>query len=519
MDRGMSLFRGNLYPFQQEHIAQAYLRAVDGNLQVAFNWETGLGKSVAALQTAALLFEDGLADLVVLVCERNKLYEWEEDVRKFTSLTPRIHHGSTRKTKLAKEGLPDVLISTYETYKADLAQITKSGRSKVIRPHYFLDELIASKRKPFIIFDEADKLRNRKSGLYKSFFFALKELRKVHPTLPVAMLTATPISKDWENSFNILHMLAPDETPNVTTFEKTYVRTRNMFGKAIFYTERMKDFRDDVSGLILTKRKTDPDVMDQFPKKTERAAWISLDTEQKKLYDLVSGLDMPGCLTVLRQVCAHPASLVASDDKAGELSKILTEVLGADYLRSVPSAKTQWLVDYLTPIILDEGEKAVVFTFFGQSVLPLVADALRSVGIEVYCYHGSLSNGEKEHNKAMFKSGGPSVFLTSDAGAKGINLPEASHLIEYDMAPTFGLRDQRLNRISRIGAGGPTITIRSMIARKTVEVPLMQAMLKGNRQSDELLGSGMSGGNFMSAGAREMALLEGLEDYLEQQGA
>lgn len=513
----MGLFQGTLYPFQRDHIARAFLRANEGRLSVAFNWDTGLGKSVAALQTAALLLEDSLADLVILVCERNKLYEWKEDIERFTpSLKVRIHHGANRRKKLETEGLPDVLISTYETYKLDLIQLVQGPRAKVRRPNFLLDFIQASGRVPFVILDEADKVRNRKSALYKAFDASLKALRKQHPSLSVAFLTATPISKDWENSFNILRLLAPSEMPTVSEFEHDYVASRDIFGKAIFRGERMNAFTRQASELILTKRKTDPDVMNQFPKKTERAAWVTLHPDQKKLYDAVSEIDSPGALTVLRQICAHPASLAHSE---GKLSQLMVDAMGRDEILAIPSIKTQWLTEYLTPIILNEGEKAVVFTFFGQSVIPLIAQALESVGIMVHTYHGSLTDAEKERNKHLFKTGGPSVFLTSDAGAKGINLPEASHLVEYDMAPTFGLRDQRLNRVMRIGAGGPSVTIRSLIARDTVEVQLMRSMLKGNRQSDELLGSGMAGGNFMSASAREKALLEGVDDYLKAQAS
>lgn len=504
----VTVFQGELYPFQQDHIARAYVQG----MRVAFNWDTGLGKSVAALQSAALLFEDGKADLLLLVCERNKLHEWKEDVEKFTTLTARIHHGANRKLKMIRDGMPDVLISTYETFKADLAKWVKNGRTKVVRSNELLDEV--SVKKPMVVFDEADKLRNRKSGLYKSFFYVLKTLTKKNPEIPVLMLTATPISKDWENSFNILHMLAPDAMPNVTEFEKEYVRTRNIYGKALYYTERMSQFRSIAAPLILTKRKTDPDVMEQFPKKTERAAWISMESDQQHLYTVLSQMDEPGMFTVLRQVCAHPSSLLAGE---GKYATSLRNILGEDYIRSLSSAKTQWLVDYLSPIVQEQGEKAVVFTFFGQSVLPILAEELRKSGLEVFTYHGALSDKEKEEHKHLFKTGAPSVFLTSDSGAKGINLPEASHLVEYDMAPTFGLREQRLNRISRIGQGGPTITIRSMILRDTIEVPLMYTMLKGNKESDQLLGKGMSGGNFMTAQAREMALLAGFDTYLESQ--
>lgn len=498
----MGLFKGTLYPFQEDHIARAFVGTYQDGMHVAFNWDTGLGKSIAALQTTALLMEDQIAEAVVLVCERNKLHEWKEDVERFLpSLRVRIHHGPNRKKKLESEGLPDILISTYETYKLDLMEVVNTKRSKSRRPTEMLKSL--AQKRLLIVFDEADRLRNRKSAMYKTFELSLAYLRR-NQIVSVAMLTATPISKDWENSFNILRLLLPNVMPTVKQFDDQFVRFRDMYGKALY--KDMTEFRNLIGRQILTKRKTDPDVMDQFPKKTERPAWIDLTPDQKKLYDTIADLELPGSLNVLRMVCAHPASFINSN---GNIAKAVVELVGADKLRAIPSAKLQWLVEYLEPIILDQDEKAVVFTFFGQSVIPLIQEALEAVGIKVWPYHGELTNEEKEHNKRSFKEGGPSVFLSSDSGAKGINLPEASHLIEYDMAPTYGVREQRLNRVSRIGSGGPTVTIRSILARDTIEVPLLHSMLKGNSQSDELLGTGMSGGVFLSAAERRILLLEG----------
>jgi len=88
------------------------------------------------------------------------------------------------------------------------------------------------------------------------------------------------------------------------------------------------------------------------------------------------------------------------------------------------------------------------------------------------------------------------VLLASDAVARGINLPEASYLIEYDLASTYGLRTQRINRASRIGSGGPSLTVRSMLCQESIEVALMYSMLRGNAQTDTLLGRGVTGEEF-----------------------
>ncbi len=491
------------YPFQVDHIAKAYLGMVEGSqAEWMFAWDTGLGKSHAAMRLGALAFEDDLSDLVVLVCEKNKLKEWKADFDRFTKLSSRIHHGPSRKNKLAREGLPDVLITTYETGKADFVTVTKTGRrGKTVATADLLE--MALSRRPMVIFDEADKLSNRSAATYRAYEHMLKVLRREFKNLPTIMMTATSVRRDYENTFNQLRLLRPEAMPLIKEFETYFVRGRDIYGKARYWDHRTEEFAAICQPLMLPKRKTDPDVVDQFPAMTEEALWVDLEGAQKDTYKLVAELEgVPGLLTALRQLCAHPRALVHSAEHGtSQLARELVEAYGRDHLWNLPSAKTERLVEYLIPVVLDQQAKAVVFTFFGPSVIPHLKAALESKGIRCFEF------GELEEFKAWQ---GGAVLLSSDAGARGVNIPEASYLVEYDMAVTYGLRTQRLNRVSRLGQGGPTVTVRSMLTRETVEVPLMYSMLRGNAQSDELLG-GETGEQYMTAAMRREMLQEGME--------
>lgn len=460
--------------------------------------------SHAAMRLATLGFEDDAVDFVLLVCEKAKLREWQEDFQEFTRLDTRIHHGPSRNSKLTRLGLPNVMITTYETGKADLVKIMKTGRkARTFSSGPLLDQMITTMRRPMIIFDEADRLSNRSAANYRAYDHVLRTFRRVFK-IPVIMLTATPIRRDWENSFNQLRLLRPASMPLVKEFEAYFVRGRDVYGRAQYRDARMGEFAALCSDMVLAKSKSDPDVIDQFPAMTEESLWVDLEGPQRQLYDLVAALDAPGQMTALRQICAHPAALVHSaTEGVSQLARALVSEYGEDYLRSIPSAKTEALVGYVEPIVKAQQDKAVVFSFFGPSVLPLLRMALEARGIP--CWSFSEDGGLEGFKAAT----GGCVLLTSDAGARGINLPEASYLVEYDIASTYGLRTQRLNRISRIGQGGPTATVRSMIARESVEIGLLHGMLRGNEQSDLLLGRGVDGAEFMTAAMRRRLLTDG----------
>lgn len=498
-----------LYPFQADDIARALVMRDEGRPYGMFQWDTGLGKSHAALALSAFMVEDGQADVVLLVCEKVKLKEWLADFQTFTRLDARIHHGASRKNKLAKLGLPQVLISTYETFKTDLARfaIKQGGRGKYVTGNWLLDQIVSSGRKPMVIFDESDKLSNRSSGNYKSWDYVLRALHKHHSAMPVYMLTATPIRKDWENAFNQLRIMAPGCMPLVKEFEQYFVRKRDIYGRAVYHDFRMGEFAELCQPLLFTKSKEDPDVRDQFPAMTEEAMWVDMEGLQRDLYKLVYEMvASKGDMMTLRQICAHPAALIHSAEHGtSKLAKMLVQELGESYLRQIPSAKADRLVEYLRPIVLGQEAKAVVFSFFGPSVLPLLREVLQAKGVRCWMHD------EEDGIEAFKASPRPGVLLASDAAARGINLPQASYLVEYDVPSTYGLRTQRLNRISRIGQGGPTATVRTMLARESVEIGLLHSMLEGNYQADALLGKGQDGSEYMTAAMRKRLLTEGMK--------
>jgi hypothetical protein len=461
--------------------------------------------SHAAMRLTTLGFEDDAVDFVLLVCERGKLKEWQADFEEFTTLDTRIHHGPSRNGKLAKLGLPQVLITTFETGKADLVVMEKTGRKRrTFETGPLLTRILEHSRRPMIIFDEADRLSNRSAANYRAYEHVLRTFRKVFK-IPVLMLTGTPIRRDWEGSFNQLRLLRPASMPLVGEFEKYFVRGRDDYGRARYHDYRMPEFANLCSPMLLAKSKTDPDVIAQFPVSTEEAFWVDLEGEQRKFYDFVAELDAPGQMAALRQICAHPAALLHSATEGkSKLARALVDEFGEDYIRSLPSAKTDALVRYVEPIVKGQDAKVLVFTFFGPSVIPHLRAALTARHVPVF------THDDEDGIENFKKHPGGGVLLASDAVARGINLPEASYLIEYDVASTFGLRTQRLNRASRIGKGGPTLTIRTMLARESLEIALLHNMLEGNAQADALLGHGVDGSEFMTAAMRRKILTEGM---------
>jgi SNF2 family DNA or RNA helicase len=505
-------FSERVYDFQADGIAEAYL--MKRRMAV---FDTGLGKTHLAMGTAGLAFEDGEIDLTLIIAEKNKIREWVADFKKFTRLEPVLYHGTGRERRLEKAhkaGKAQVVVSTYETIRNDCAAFLKNpgGRGIVIRDGKLMPFLRG--RKILAVYDEMAKLgASRSSKLYKGHHYLLKELRKLDPDLRVLGLTATPISRDWENAFNELRLVEPGQMPTVTGFDDLMVRSRHpVYGTATWRTENIPAFVSLCEPLIIRKRKTDPDVIEEFPKQIEEVRQVEMGKAQRELYELVEGLawddagnfqEVPGLYVALRQLAGHPASIIHSAANGSQIPQMLLEGLGEDFLRSVPSAKTEALLEYLRPLVLGQGAKVMVFTYFGQSVLRELARELSDAGIPMYLNHGGLT-GKAQHDAidAFRTSSGPGVLLSSDAGARGINVPEATYIVEYESALSYANRTQRMNRSHRIDSTAASVHCMTFVLDGTVEETIVSSMLARNEATDTLLGDTDAGEDFVSAGDR-----------------
>jgi superfamily II DNA/RNA helicase len=98
---------------------------------------------------------------------------------------------------------------------------------------------------------------------------------------------------------------------------------------------------------------------------------------------------------------------------------------------------------------------------------------------------------------------GGAVLLSSDAGARGVNLPEASCVIEYESAVTSATRQQRFDRAHRIGHGGAPLSCITFVLAGTAEPRLLRQALNRNEQQDILLGD-EADESYVTAGDRRM---------------
>jgi SNF2 family DNA or RNA helicase len=497
-----------LLEFQAEGVTQCYYGTsadaqTDGGIFLLF--DTGLGKSVSSIALACLLVEDAEIDRVIVACEKGKLTDWVEDFGRFSDLSVCKYHGPNRDAKVARYQ-PQVVVSTYETLGAGLMSWQKNegkrGRgSRVDGP--LMQGWNLRESRTLWIFDEVAKLRGRSSNIHKSFDYALTHTRKVTHQRVVG-LTATPVERDFEDFYNLGRIVVPSLMPTVAEFERRFTRGVDMLGRYVFRNDRGPEFASLFTSVIVRKRKTDPDVIGQFPKLTEETITVDMLPEHRKLCSAVEDLfaddpDNPVAFTILRMTAGHPCSHLHA---ANPVSQTIVETLGEEFLRSVPASKSVELIKRLTPLIKGQGAQVIVFSFYGQSVLPELAKDLQGAGFSVSTYRGGMTTAAQDKAKEDFTSGVTEIFLASDAGAQGLNLGNASYVIEYDSALSYAKRLQRYNRASRLSSTVSSLTAWTMVCQESIEIPILEGVLRKNKDLDVAVGDQADETQFVSADER-----------------
>ena len=480
-----------LFDFQADGVARTYYAWTQTSEPVRLAlYDTGLGKTVVALALSALAFEDDEIDVVVVVADANKVLDWaNEDTPKFTDLSVAAYAGAITKRRKVLGDLPQVLVTSWTTGRNDIC--TFKTKSRAIVAEGMLTEALLGKRVA-LVFDEFSAMRNRRSKTYIAWEHLVKALRRTPHQPKILGLTATPVENNPEDFWNAMRVLSPARAGRVEDFQPTYVASYDLYENPATWKNLtpaeaqpgVMPLNQMFAPITLRKRKTDPDVIDQFPTRMENSpTMVDLSPGHKRLYEgieeIFSGDDVAEevqrqGIGLLRLLAGHPMALLTSK---GKYAREVVDAVGAPHLETLGSAKVDAMLAWQERMA---SQQTVIFSFYGQSVLPLLAHHLRGAGYKVSVNHGGLSLAERQDAQHAFKSGDTQIFLSSDAGAKGLNLGCGSGLLHYESPLLYSTFVQRSDRIHRIDSKHPSVTIDTLIAKDTIEVALAHVMLKRN---------------------------------------
>ena len=100
----------------------------------------------------------------------------------------------------------------------------------------------------------------------------------------------------------------------------------------------------------------------------------------------------------------------------------------------------------------DELEKVIIFgeTKYGVQRL---SDSIEKLGITSRAIHGNKSQGQRNKALSDFKAAKARVLVATDVAARGLDIPNVSHVINFDIPNSY---DDYVHRIGRTGRSGNT---------------------------------------------------------------
>ncbi len=469
-------FKGTLYPFQQE----AMERMTDRG-QMLLAMVMGAGKTPTTLAAIEHLFDNNEIDRVAIVVPSSLKFQWLREIKKFTNSKAIVIDGS-------------------KSARTSLWRMARMCKYVIVNP-----EMLVNDEKEFLslkcdamVIDEATIIKSPRAKRSR----LLKRLgSKCHYRFA---LTGQPIENKPEELFSIMEFVDKTVLGRFDIFDRTFIQ-RDHFGKPVRY-RNLKSLQDSLTDAMV--RKTRADIADQLPQVVHQLIPVVFDNAGAVAYrsitkDLVkeiqnaisqhgrgfdlwshyNGNDRGGeaqgqimsRLTILRMLCDNPALVYESARKFRESrgtdgSQYADKILKAGWLpENAKSPKMASVLEYISDILSGEPDsKIVLFSFFKQN-LRLLQEALKPLTDSVL-FMGGMTAEERDSAKQQFATDPATrIFLSSDAGGYGVDLPNANYLISYDLPWSAGKLDQREARIIRLSSVHPHVTIASFVMKGSIE--------------------------------------------------
>lgn len=232
-------------------------------------------------------------------------------------------------------------------------------------------------------------------------------------------------------------------------------------------SRQIRELKRGVSFVIGTPGRV-RDLIDQKVLKLETFKSIVLD-EADRMLDMGFRDDMEFVMKLMapeRQTLFYSATLSPEIKKLTE--KYLTNPVSVsvvvrdtsknvdqDVVRVTDRAKK---IEQLHDILIAEGSgKVLIFRETKRDVDELEKE-LRARGFKVGAIHGDKRNRERIRTLESFKRNDISILIATDVAARGLDIPNVTHVINYDIPQTYDTYVHRIGRTGRANQKGKALT-------------------------------------------------------------
>jgi len=377
--------------------------------------DMGLGKTLQTIMLLQSLMDEGKIKRAIIICPVSILYNWKNELEKFSNLKWGIFYGEER--EIPEE--TQVVLTSYGLMKKE--------------------SLGAFAREDFdiIIFDEVQHLKNIRS-------LGANAARQLKAKFRIC-LTGTPVENDLAEFYNIMDLCVPGVWGDMSL-----VRSSSKAKNRLLARRTVKPF-------IL--RRTKEQVLKELPEKIENHVFLDFTEIERENYQ--KRLDL------VRTQMVNPTFT----KRYGEVLKSLLELrqmcLWQKQGPSLYSTKVDFLMDNLSQL-MEEGHKVLVFSQF-TTYLDIIQDKIRANSWKYARIDGSQTIKKRTEQVELFQEGDAQVFLISlKAGGFGLNLTAASYIFLMDPWWNPAVERQAVDRAHRIGQENK-LTVYRPLMKNSVE--------------------------------------------------
>lgn len=119
--------------------------------------------------------------------------------------------------------------------------------------------------------------------------------------------------------------------------------------------------------------------------------------------------------------------------------------------QDVVYVKNEVKLDLLHDLLIQpEFNKVLIF---GKTKLGVekLSERLSGRGLRVKSIHGNKNHTQRQHALKLFKENTVNILVATDVAARGLDIPNISHVINYELPSTY---EDYIHRIGRTGRGG-----------------------------------------------------------------
>lgn len=399
--------------------------------------EMGLGKTHQAMALMCAIQHAKPGAKFLVICPTTVLDHWLDKIEEFSpNLRPMVYHGPQRGQhfhRIKKER--DVMITSYGVLLRDIKQLGEIEWESVI-------------------LDEAHLVKNNDTSTYKAACRVKGRIR--------ICLTGTPLENHLGELKNLFDFLLPGFLGSDEYFRKQFmqpIKKGDSPEREVALQRLIHPFK---------MRRTKDTVLPDLPAKVEDLRHCALTDEQVRHYrqviemkaaPLVQQLQADqapipylhvfATITLLKQICDHPALLV-----------------GAEHYKKHESGKFELLKELLDEA-LGSGHKVVIFSQYVE-MIRIISSYLEESQIE----HVTLTGQSRNRGEIISRfqtDPNCKVFVGSLlAGGIGIDLTAASVVIHYDRWWNASKESQATDRVHRIGQNQSVLVLK-LVTRGTLE--------------------------------------------------